>query len=1114
MVKRLISLMVLCVLAIIANAQITTSSIQGKVMAEDGEVIGATILVIHVPTGTRYQAVTNLSGRFNISNVRVGGPYSITVSYIGYNKKTYEGMNVELGNPLALDVILSADSKELDEVIIVSSSKMKSSKAGVSTEINAEKIGMMPTVSRGINDLLYLTPQGASIGGNFAVGGGNYRQSYVTVDGAAMNNAFGIGGNLPANGSPISLDALDAVSVSITPFDVRQSGFTGGAINAVTKSGTNQFKGSAYFYNTNVNLRGNKVGDYELNRERSHSTTYGVTLGGPIIKDKLFFFVNGEYEDNVSAGPTGIAREDESENWSVSSGNIHRPTVEKMDAIRNFLIDNYGYDPGRYQGYSLKTPSYKLLARVDWNINDNNKLNVRFNTTHTKDSNPPSTSTNPLTHGKVYPGNPDLGIASGRAQAGRMANAAMYFESSRYYQECNYTSLAGEWTSKWGNFNNALRLTYSDQDEPRSYEGGAFPTVDVLEDGAVYTSFGPDPFTEGNLRRVRTFVATDELTYSVGKHNLLAGVQYETNKAENAYMQGGNGFYIFSSWKDFKEGNLPAAYCLSTAASLDESRFTAKMNQNFFSFYLQDQINFTDNFKLTGGVRFEVPIYPFLKNNYNYALAAINFNGNKYSTDQLPKSHLTVSPRVGFNWDLTGERKYILRGGTGYYIGRMPFVWLVSVVSNSNCGQFQYLYNKPSDATEFGQIPFSKDLSGQIATLVANYKQATGKDITNTAGSVAPSSPTILDRNLKMNAAWKSSLAFDVKLPYDIDFSLEGIYSKEFNPTVFLNGNAFWDGKTYTEIVPGDQRKVYKNAVGNYSPCIISNGGDGAYYYSVTASLKKAFDFGLDVMASYTYSMSKSYTDGAGDQASSAYNTNRYSINGMNDCELGYGTFVTPNKFLVSAMYHKAYAKNFATSVGIIYEGMNSGYNSGFGATRYSYTFGACYSGDNGSNNLLYIPGAREELNNWNFVTNGQVIDASGNKVDYTADMQRDDFWAYINQDSYLKNHKGEYAERGGAVMPWHHQLDFKFMQDFYIKSGKTKNTLQLGVDIKNLANLLNHDWGLYKTVNNTSLISGSQADGLKFAKDGNYQLKKTYSDYTSFLSTYSIQFSIRYIFN
>lgn len=311
-----------------------------------------------------------------------------------------------------------------------------------------------------MNDLLKLTPQGANVGSGFSVGGGNYRQSYVTVDGAAFNNAFGIGGNLPGNGSPISLDALDQISVSSSPYDVRLSGFTGGAISAVTKSGTNDFKGTAYMYTTNSHLRGNKVSDYELNRLQSHSTTWGASFGGPIIKDKLFFFVNGEYQSNISAGPSGTARLSESDKWSPSSGTVHRPLQSDMDNMLNFLNNTYGYNPGRYQGYSLDTPSYKFLARIDWNINENNKINLRFSKSHDKNSKAPSNSTSPFKDYVIYPGGTSDGVSitGGKNQSGRTANAGLYFESSRYDEVKNFTSLAGEWNSKWGGVQNVLRL--------------------------------------------------------------------------------------------------------------------------------------------------------------------------------------------------------------------------------------------------------------------------------------------------------------------------------------------------------------------------------------------------------------------------------------------------------------------------------------------------------------------------------------------------------------------------------------------------------------------------------------------------------------------------------
>lgn len=515
MVKRMRSFfaVVMLVIAAAVNAQVTTSSMSGKVVDQSNEaIIGATIQAIHEPSGTHYGAITNVDGRYSIQGMRAGGPYKVEVSYVGYQSVVYKSINLQLGENYVLDANLKESTELLDEVVITASksSNMKSDRAGAVTNVDAARMSEVPTVSRSMNDIMRLTPQGANIGSGFSVGGGNYRQSYVTVDGAAFNNAFGIGSNLPAGGSPISLDALEQISVSTTPFDVRQSGFTGGAINAVTKSGTNEFKGTAYMYTSNTHLTGNKVEDYELTRNRDHSTTYGASLGGAIIKNKLFFFVNGEYQDNVQAGPSGIARSGANDEWSTN-GIVHRPfentttvgdrTFVGMNNISQYLSEKYNYNPGRYQGYSLETPSYKIMGRLDWNINNNNKINFRFTHTHSKYSSNPSSSTTPFKDSIIYPGGVDG--SAGKSSSGRTSNTGLYFESSRYMQEQNFTSIASEWNSKWGAINNALRFTYSYQNEPRTYEGGTFPTVDILDQGSLYTSFGPDPFTEGNLRQVK-----------------------------------------------------------------------------------------------------------------------------------------------------------------------------------------------------------------------------------------------------------------------------------------------------------------------------------------------------------------------------------------------------------------------------------------------------------------------------------------------------------------------------------------------------------------------------------------------------------------------------------
>ena len=1093
-----------------AMAQITTSSVSGKITANGEDVIGATIKAVHQPSGTVYRAVTNMDGRYSIQGMRPGGPYVLEVTYVGYKNKQVKGISLSLGQNTVLNETLAEDAAQLEDVVVVAdrNNNMRTDRAGATTSINAAQIEAVPTVSRSMNDLLKLTPQGANVGSGFSVGGGNYRQSYVTVDGAAFNNAFGIGGNLPGNGSPISLDALDQISVSSSPYDVRLSGFTGGAISAVTKSGTNDFKGTAYMYTTNSHLRGNKVSDYELNRLQSHSTTWGASFGGPIIKDKLFFFANGEYQSNISAGPSGTARVNASDEWSPSSGTVHRPLQSDMDNMLSFLNKTYGYNPGRYQGYSLDTPSYKFLARIDWNINENNKINLRFSKSHDKNSKAPSNSTSPFKDYVIYPGGTSDGvsISGGKNQSGRTANAGLYFESSRYDEVKNFTSLAGEWNSKWGGVQNVLRLTYSYQDEPRSYVGGIFPTVDILKDGAYYMGFGPDPFTEGNLRQVKTFVATDEASWTMGIQNFTAGVQFETNKAVNGFGAASAGYYVYDSPEAFMAGGAPSAY--GVTFPMDGSgQFNATMKYQQFSAYIQDQVNFSERFRLTAGLRFELPIYPELKNNYNKNFAALewkdnNGNMNKYTTDQLPDAPLTVSPRVGFNWDILGNHKLVLRGGTGYFVGRLPFVWLVSAVGNAGCGQYTYFYPKTADSVaDYVMDKFYVNRDDQVKRL-----QELGLAV-NRDEAAAPETPTIIDKKLKMNATWKTSLALDAKLPYDIDFSLEGIYSRDFNPATVVNVDRYWDGEKKIELAnSGDIRKSFSsNTKSKINPYLITNAGNKAYYYSITASLAKKFAFGLNLSASYTYSKAKSYGDGIGDQVSSAYYNNRYSINGNNDKELGYGTYVAPNRLLISASYKKDYAKHFGSEVGLIYEGMNIGYAGGYSCTRYSYTMTGNVVGDYGSNNLIFIPESREALDKWTFADYGS----------YTAEAQKNDFWNYINQDDYLKNHKGEYAERGGAVMPWHHQLDFKFNQNFYLNVAGQKNTLQFGVDIKNLANLLNSSWGLYKTVNNMSLLKyDAKKNAYQFQKNGKEVLSKTYTNLTSFNSTYSIQFSIRYIFN
>ena len=1105
--KKFLSVMLALFVFCTVSAQVTTSSISGNVTDKNGQpLVGAAVIAVHTPSGTQYGTAADAKGNYRLYNVRPGGPYTIVFQMIGYQSVEKTGIQLALAENNITDAYLEEDAIGMEAVVVSADGKnssMNSSRAGAGVNVSREAMELMPTVSRSMNDIMRLSPQSNTTSNGFAVGGGNYRQSYVTVDGAAFNNAFGIGSNLPAGGSPISLDALEQISVSVTPFDVRQSGFTGGAINAVTRSGDNELRGSVYTYLTNNNLKGIHVGDYDLPRSEASEYTYGITLGGPIVKDKLFFFVNGEYQDETVGGPTRLARPDESQKWGNNT-DYNRPLAADMDKLVNFVKDKYGYDPGPYTGYDIKAPDYKIMARLDWNINSNNTLSLRVSHTHNQNANSPSSSTSPLKNTTIYPGHGSAG--------GRTSQYGFYFYNSRYYQDQKFTSVAAELNSRLfnGKGNNALRFTYSYQDEPRTYDGNRFPTIDILQDGDVFASLGTEIFTEGNLRRVKTFVVTDEFNLRAGVHNLLAGLQFESNEATNGYMQAGNGFYVYSSLDDFMNDRTPSAFGVTFTNNPDGSQFLAQMTYQQASLYLQDELDLHRNFKLTAGLRFEVPIYPSLSGNYNERFTLYNFGGTHYSTYQLPKTRLTVSPRVGFNWDITGNRKLILRGGTGYFVGRIPFVWLVSAVGNSGVGQTTKYWN--SGVPE--SLKFHTDVKDMISDLGLKSEVS------------VPASPTIIDRKLKMPATWKTSLAIDAKLPGNIDFTLEGIYNKDFHPAVVDNrGYKPWNDPTkdaknmWIEIAPGDKRHYYgtmysdKTWANNYQNVYyITNAGNDAYYYSISAQLHKRFAFGLDVMFAYTHSGGESYGDGIGDQVSSAYYTNRYSVNGINERELGYGTYIAPDRIVASIGYRKQYAKNFATTVSLFYDGGQLGYAGSYSYSRYSYTYTTNLVNDYGASSLIYVPESREALNGWNFV-DFHYIENKVEKV-YTAEEQKDDFWTFINQDDYLKDRKGKYAERGGAVMPWHHRFDFKFAQDFFVttKSGK-RNTLTFGVDIINVGNLLNKNWGLYQQVVNSSPLKYDKGK-ITYQMVNGKRNTKTFQNYNSFGSTFSVQFSLRYRFN
>ena len=1105
--KKLLTFFVALIASISLMAQVTTSSISGKITDNSKAALpGATVVATHTPSGSQYYAVADANGAYRLLNIRPGGPYTIEFRMVGFQSVKQENITATLGETKILNVRLSESSVGLGEVAIVAdaiSNGMDSDRAGATTAISSEQIELLPTTTRSMNDLLSLTPQAVATSNGLAIGGGNYRQSYVTVDGAAFNNAFGIGGNLPAGGSPISLDAIETMTINVTPYDVRHSGFTGGAINAVTKSGTNTTHVSVYDYFTNDGLIGTKFGKKDefgnypdrLTLSKSLDNTVGVSVGGPIVKDKFFYFVNFEYQSDIDPGQTHFARESKDDEWGGST-QYSRPTVERMDEIKNYLMDTYGYNPGRYQNYSASTPDYKLLARLDWNINDNNKFNIRYSLVKNKYSSAPSNSVNPIVPNPYN-----------RNSYGRTSDCALYFESNRYFQEQNFSSVAAEWNHSFlsGRGNNMLRTTYSSQNEPRSFVGDLFPTVDILEnldtdgDGvaetkAVYTSFGPDPFTYGNLRDVKTVVVTDEVSYLTGINNFTFGAQYEWDRTKNGYMQGGAGYYVYSSWDDFVNNANPAAFAITYGNNPNHDQVFPSFDYMQGSLYAQDELTLSERFKLSLGLRVELPYYPSIAG-YNTNNEFLNGwddeEGNHHSiadgegntmyglsTADMPKARVNFSPRLGFNWDLTGERKYIIRGGSGLYTGRLPFVWIVSTVGNSNCLQNQYI--NPYEET---QISFYTSPSEIINN---------NSDLLLTGDLPAPQSTTIMDKNLRMPQTWKSSLAIDAELPGGIKASVEGIYNYDLTTVAVTKLGIVRDDDIQ---LPGEPDKRWHwvsegitNSLGKaVTPYYITNVDNNGYYYSVTGMLGKDFKCGLFINASYTYAQGKNVTDGIGDQVTSAYSTNAFGVNGSNSHELGYSSYVSPNRVLVNAGWTWNTGKHTVESIGLYYEGINHCYIGNYSYTRYSYTMTSNINGDGGSNSLVYIPTETE-------------LEA----MPFANDENKMAFNEFIKADKYLSAHRGQYAERGAVVAPWRHIFNFKYERTYKFTAGPS---ISFGIDVKNIANLFYRGWGNMQRLTSSDIlkVNGNSTDGYT------YQFTNPeWNTYASTLSTWSAALNLR----
>ena len=1056
----------LMTLTMSALAQVTTSSMTGKVTLEGSgdEIIGATVVAVHEPSGTRYNAVTNVNGMFTIQGMRTGGPYNVTVSYIGHQTKTFRGITLQLGETYNLPVWLNENITDLAEIVVTgTASKFSQERTGASTNINSQQIINLPTVSRSITDVTRLSPYG---GNGMSFAGSDGRTANFTVDGANFNNNFGLSSNLPGGGNPISIDAIEELQVVISPYDVRQTNFIGGGVNAITKSGTNTFKGSAYVYHQNENLRGDAVEREQISgaRDKDSKTTYGFTLGGPIIKDKLFFFANGE----MVKTPTVVNRWRGSENGVADADAfLSRTTLSDLEAVSKYVADKYGYNTGSYSSFPADENNYKLLARLDWNINDQHHLALRYNYTKNRYwSSPNATS-----------------MDGGTRQSGaRMSQYSMSFANSMYAMDNLVHSFTADLNSRFTEqLSNQLLFTYSKLDDVRDSESSEFPFIDITRDGNNYMALGYELFTWNNAVHNTIWNIKDDVTYYMGKHKLTAGLSFEHQMADNQYMRNGTGYYRYNWEEGMSVAELfnqtPEVFALTYGYD-GESKPAARVQFNKAGIYAQDDWNVTDNFKLTFGLRLDDLFFDNGDLLTNNAILDLDYDGRHIDTGKWPTSKVIFSPRLGFTYDVFGDKSLKVRGGTGLFSGRLPLVFFTNMPTNGGLVQYQAALNAKTkvwdgktgkaargyenytgtyttDNNGNRYIDMSQFAGGPMTSIQQMQDRLFGMGFPSTVTSdmgTVPSAISAVDPDFKMPQVWKSSIAVDYQIPATFPFSVtvEGVFNKMIND-VCISDWAIPSVGGFARPNGVDNRPLYPAGFRTGTKAFVLENTSKGYGWTGNITLNAQPAEWISLMAAYTHTVKKEITGMPGSAAESAF-TYVPTVEGPNNIKLHNSQYVTPDRIVANATIHDKSGNHYS----FIYETWRGGYN-------YSYMLTNDMNADGYAYDAVYVP------------TDGEVADRQF-RFASNDDAQR--FMDFVHNDGYLKNHQGEYAEAYSVYSPWVHRIDFGYKHDFKLQLGQTTHRLQLSADIKNVLNLFNSSWGVSKYLNPAI---GSEARILKY---------------------------------
>jgi len=1083
---------------------ITTSGIEGTVLTMTLEPLAnANVVALHQPSGTTYGTVTRSDGRFNLPNVRTGGPYTITVSYVGYDTEQLSNINLRLGETRDLVFILVESGTTLADVTITARKDyvLDADRTGAATNLSRQTIERMPSIARSINDLTKLAPQ--SNGVSFA--GRDNRFNNYAIDGITYNNNFGLGTAQFAGSDPISLDAVEEVQVNLAPYDVREGNFTGASVNAITRSGGNIFEGSAYVYYRNERFYGNKIADQTINVSESFKKIYGARLGGPILKDRISFFANFEKEENSVPGLSKVASRP---NLPPDGINVSRVPAERLDSVRTAMMELYGYETGDYEGYKFADFANRLNLRLDFNISAQHKAMIRFNQYIAE--NDATINGNSLRYHSS---------SQRYNNTNRYGIEAMNFRNSHYMVAKNVTSLVGELNSLLNTqMSNKLRIGVNFITDPkRKIPGGQdFPFIEVLDsiNGVpyYYMTLGNELFSVGNLLENRIYSITDNFNYFIDRHAITAGFSFEYMTFENAYNPVLHGFYRYNSYERFYrsviEGDVNVrpnlflqGYSFKGKGDIpvDETKFGQ------FAIYAQDKYKVNDRLSITAGLRVDLPFYP-IDLPRNPALDTLTHNGEplvftnplndekiKPDVSLLPGVKPLWSPRVGFNYDVLGDRTLQVRGGTGVFSGRIPFVWISNQVNNNGVtrGGFQILPNQWGTSGRPAWNGFQPDVT---------YYQPDPENLT----AMISSTLALTDKNFKLPQVWRTNLAADYELPYGIVATVEGIFSKDFNSPLAINVNT--NPPTDTIVMPNGTMLPYwtNSSAFNYDSrfsggvILLTNTNKG-YYVSGTIQLSKKWEHGSSVSVGYTRSVAKDYGLIAGSQATSLWTD--VVVWDRNKPEIGYARFDKPHRVVAQATFDtKVLSEKNTLVISLFYDGSNAG--------RFSYTYSGTFN--DGADRLMYIPRTIEESYLVNQTT-GDML---------TREQQWEILDRYISQDKYLSKNRGKMAERNGALLPWVHRFDLQIAQDVDITK-KGDHRLRIHLDIINLGNLINKNWGITQTYTQRNLLNFAGIDNqgnprftLNRIPGSTEYPTQSYKNIVDISQTWSAQIGIRYLFH